>query len=84
MSSLQYPDGVPHSWRCAHTPAEMRPMMCEECTSNDVFTLYARINNAYREGNPLMSDWRWDVFEAFCRDRFPDDTRFHKVGVVNE
>lgn len=84
MTSLQYPDGVPHSWRCPHTPAEMRPMTCEHCTADEVFALYARINNAYRDGNPLMSDWRWDVFEQFCRNRFPEDPRFHKVGVINE
>lgn len=84
MSSLQYPDGVPHSWRCAHTPAEMRPLTCDSCTADEVFQLYACISNSYRQGAPLMSDWRWDIFEAHCRERFPQDARFHKVGEIYE
>lgn len=77
-----YCDGVPHSWRCQHTIAEMRPMMCDDCTADDVFALYTKINNEYRRGFPVMDDDRWNLFEQFCRDRFPEDRRFHKVGVI--
>lgn len=75
---------VPEEWKCPHTPAQVRPMTCDACTADDVYTLYNRINEAYRKGEPVCEDTQFDRYEKFFRDRFPHDKRFWQVGENNE
>lgn len=75
---------IPESWKCPHTPAQVRPMICQACTADEVFLLYTRINNAYRDGNPVCTDTQFDVYEKWFRDKFPSDKRFWSVGKIGE
>lgn len=76
-----YPkDSVPHSLRCGHTIAEMRPLFCVDCTSIEAEVRYRALNVAYRDGDALISDLEWDKYETYCRARWPDCATFFKVG----
>lgn len=73
---------VPVEWRCKHDHGirALPPLLCWQCTADDAFLLYDRVNMAYRKGQPVMEDNRFDVLEAYLRGRHPFDQRFHKVG----
>ena len=75
-------DCIPLEWRCKHHDKVMkvRPWFCEQCTADEVWELYKKVNQAYRDGGPVMCDDRFNMFEQLVRDRFPDDKRFWKVG----
>lgn len=78
---------IPLVWRCKHdhgVTAIPGPWLCSECTADDAFVLYDKVNMAYRTGTPVMSDERFNVFEDFLRKRHPGDMRFHKVGETSE
>ncbi len=78
-----YPKGcIPHELRCKHRDGIgfYRPWFCESCTADDAYNTYHTLNMAYRAGNPLVDDYRFDKFERFCRERWPEDKRFHQVG----
>jgi len=76
-----YPkDTVPHHLRCGHTIAEMRPLFCVKCTVIEAENRYGALNQAYRDGNPLVSDLEFDKYETYCRARWPECKTFHKVG----
>jgi len=71
---------IPEDWKCPHTPAKYRPLICLDCTADEVFALYSKINRAYRMGDPVCSDQQFDMYEELFRLRFPEDKRFWKVG----
>ena len=78
-----YPkDTIPHELRCKHQDAVMvlRPISCDLCTADELYTLYSILNTAYRTGEPLSEDHYYDRLEARCRKLFPQDPRFWKVG----
>lgn len=78
-----YPkDCIPHDLRCKHQDEVMvlRPWLCHMCTADDAYNTYAALNNTYRSGSPLVPDKVFDRFESLCRDRWPEDKRFHQVG----
>jgi hypothetical protein len=62
-------DCIPWDWRCKHQDGVMkeRPLMCWQCTADDVWELYKKVNQAYRKGQPVMSDDRWDMLECYIR-----------------
>lgn len=72
---------IPHEWRCPHHDGmRIRPWLCEECTVDDAWELYRRVNQVYRDGSPVMIDKRFDLMESLIRERWPKDRRFWKVG----
>jgi hypothetical protein len=71
---------IPEEWKCPHTMAEYRPLICYQCTADDLFLLKSRLNQAYRIGEPVCSDAQYDMYEQIFRDHYPDDERFWKVG----
>lgn len=78
---LQYPSGsLPHHLRCHHTGSQMRPLFCNDCTADDVAARYQELKTAYYDGRPLMKDENFDRYERYCREYWPDDDRFKKVG----
>jgi hypothetical protein len=80
-----YPNGlVPHELRCPHTPAELRPMLCAECTADEAYRTYKALKLAYYGGQPLCDDNRYDLYEMLCRIRWPEDERFHRVGEIDD
>jgi hypothetical protein len=83
--AAHYPNGsLPHELRCPHTPAELRPLFCTDCTADEVAERYTTLKTAYYDGEPLMSDEAFDRYEKYCREKFPDDERFHSVGSEEE
>ena len=74
---------IPDAWKCQHTPAQVRPLTCDKCTADEVYTLYNRINEAYRKGQPVCTDFQFDSYEIHFRERFPEDRRFWQVGENN-
>lgn len=84
--SAYYPNGViPHELRCPHTPARLRPLFCEQCTADDAFKTYITLKKAYYAGEPLCEDWHFDNFEKYCKEKWPNDRRFHDtVGTGEE
>lgn len=75
-------DCIPLEWRCKHQDKVMvvRPWLCWLCTADDAWVMYSNVNQAYRDGQPVMNDKRFDIFEQLLRDRWPNDKRFWKVG----
>jgi hypothetical protein len=75
-------DCIPREWRCKHQDSVMRerPWLCWQCTAEDAWKLYKKVNQTYRNGTPVMEDQRFDVFENFLRSRHPEDKRFWSVG----
>ena len=71
---------IPEDWKCPHQPAEFRPLFCQMCSADEVLALYSKINQAYRDGDPVCSDQQFDMYEALFRLHFPTDKRFWKVG----
>lgn len=84
MKYRSYPkDTVPHELRCPHTASDMRPLFCRSCSEADVVVRYVALNNAYRAGEPLVSDTEFDKYEIYCRARWPSCTTFRKVGTID-
>lgn len=78
---LAYPNNsIPHALRCPHTPAEMRPLFCEDCTADEVYARYKEMDFLYRMGEPVCGDEEFDRYELLCRKKFPFDERFKQVG----
>lgn len=78
---LEYPrHSLPHDLRCPHTGATMRPLFCSRCTADEVSQRYTALKTAYYDGTPLVSDEYFDRYEMYCREEFPGDMRFYKVG----
>lgn len=74
-------DTLPHELRCPHTQATMRPVMCNRCTAEDLDRVYTELKRAYYAGEkPYLSDGAFDRFEQMCRTRWPEDSRFRRVG----
>lgn len=75
-------DCIPLEWRCPHQDAVMalRPWTCYQCTADDDWLMYSRVNQAYRDGHPVMEDKRFNLLEKLLRDKHPADRRFWSVG----
>lgn len=82
QKSMRYWDTLPHEMRCRHTTSPMRAVYCENCTVDIMEANYITMNNAYREGKPMLEDKDWDRYEQVCRKRFPACGTFHKVGTI--
>lgn len=46
----------------------------------EAFKRYLEIKRAYYAGNPIVSDYDYDMFEIECRKLFPEDDDFYLVG----
>lgn len=83
----RYPkDSIPHELRCPHNDDKMvvRPWLCYQCSADELWASYQTMNLAYRNGEALVPDKVFDNYEKLCREHYPEDRRFWKVGTGGE
>ena len=86
MSYYEYPKGdLPHHLRCPHTIATMRPLICQDCTADELSAVYLELKRAYYAGTPhITEDPLFDRYESMCRTRYPMCEVFYTVGYPGE